>query len=211
MKDHKNISYRSEAFEQYDSPEQQELPSLAQLEAELDRENYKRNYNSTLRNTLAILLVTAAVVIILAFLIFPVFRIYGSSMSPTLQEGEIVLAMRTSAFHTGDIVMLSYNNKLLVKRVIAGPGQWVNIDVDGTVYVDSRPLSEPYLSAKSYGDCNLTFPYQVPDGKYFVMGDNRATSLDSRNSSVGCFSEEQITGKAILRIWPLESFGRIRN
>jgi len=203
MKDRKQTQTRERV------PEPLDLPSLEQLEAELNREDYRRNYNSTLRNTLAILLVTAAVVIILAFLLFPVFRIYGKSMSPTLKEGEIVLAMKTSTFNTGDVVVLSYNNKQLVKRVIAGPGQWVNIDVDGSVFVDSRLLNEPYLPAKAYGDCNLTFPYQVPDGKYFVMGDNRATSLDSRNSSVGCFSEEQIIGKVILRIWPLSAFGKI--
>ena len=184
-----------------------DLPTKAQLEAELEREKYKSRYAQTLRGTVYVLLVAAAIVVLLAFLLFPVFRIYGSSMSPTVKEGEIVVSMKGTSFRCGDIIVLSYNNKMLVKRVIAGPGQWVDIDEDGNVYVDGKLLKEPYLREKAYGDCTITLPYQVPDGRYFVMGDNRATSQDSRNSIVGCIADEQIIGRAILRIWPFSEIG----
>ena len=185
------------------------FPSLSQLEAELEREAYKGKYKKTLRSTISVLIVTAAVVVLLAFLIFPVFRIYGSSMSPTVNEGEIVVSLKGSRFECGDVVVLSYNNKLLVKRMIAGPGQWFDMDQDGNVYVDGELIDEPYLTDKAYGDCNISLPYQIPDGRYFVMGDNRSTSQDSRNSIVGCIAEEQIVGKALLRLWPFSEFGLI--
>ena len=186
-------------------------PSLSQLEAELKRENYKGKYRRTLRSTLAVLISTAAVVVLLAFLIFPVFRIYGSSMSPTINAGEIVLSIKGSRFECGDIIVLSFNNKLLVKRVIAGPGEWFDIDKNGNVYVNGQLVDEPYLTEKAFGDCNITLPYQVPEGRYFVMGDNRATSQDSRSNIVGCIAEEQIIGRALVRIWPFEQFGMIDN
>lgn len=188
---------------------QKSFPNLSQLEAELEREEYKGKYKKTLRSTIAVLIVTAAVVVLLAFLIFPVFRIYGSSMSPTVNEGEIVVSLKGSRFECGDVVVLSYNNKLLVKRMIAGPGQWFDMDQDGNVYVDGELIDEPYLTDKAYGDCNISLPYQIPDGRYFVMGDNRSTSQDSRNSIVGCIAEEQIVGKALFRLWPFSEFGLI--
>ena len=186
-----------------------EFPSLSQLETELKRENYKGKYKRTFRSTISVLIVTAAVVVLLAFLIFPVFRIYGSSMSPTINEGEIVVSIKGSRFECGDVIVLSFNNKLLVKRVMAGPGQWFDLDQDGNVYIDGKLIDEPYLTDKAYGDCNISLPYQIPDGRYFVMGDNRSTSQDSRNSMVGCIAEEQIVGKAFFRIWPFSEFGRI--
>lgn len=185
------------------------FPNLSQLEAELEREEYKGKYKKTLRSTISALIVTAAVVVLLAFLLFPVFRIYGSSMSPTVNEGEIVVSLKGSRFECGDVVVLSYNNKLLVKRMMAGPGEWIDIDQDGNVYVDGKLIDEPYLTDKAYGDCNISLPYQVPDGRYFVMGDNRSTSQDSRNSIVGCIAEEQIVGKALLRLWPFSEVGLI--
>lgn len=185
------------------------LPELSQLEHELEREQYRVRYGQTLKSTIYILIVTAAVVVLLAFLLFPIFRISGSSMTPTVKEGEIVVSLKGSKFECGDVIVVSFNNKLLVKRAIAGPGQWVDIDLDGNVYVDGKLINEPYLSDKAYGDCTIKLPYQVPDGRYFVMGDKRATSQDSRNSIVGCIAEEQIVGKAILRIWPLPVFGRV--
>lgn len=185
------------------------LPSSAQLRAELEREVYKAKYKKTLRSTISVLIVTAAVVVLLAFLIFPVFRIYGSSMSPTVNEGEIVVSLKGSKFECGDIIVLSFNNKLLVKRVIANPGQWFDMDLDGNVYVDGELIDEPYLQDKAFGDCNISLPYQIPDGRFFVMGDNRSTSQDSRNSIVGCIAEEQIVGKALFRLWPLSEIGLI--
>lgn len=186
-----------------------EKPSLGQLKAELERVKYTGRYARTLRSTVYILIVVAAVATLLATLFFPVFRIYGSSMAPTVLEGEIVVSLKGSEFTCGDVVVLSYNNKLLVKRVIAGPGQWVDIDLDGNVYVDEQLIDEPYLQEKAFGDCTLELPYQVPEERYFVLGDNRATSQDSRNMIVGCIAKEQIIGKAILRIWPLNAIGKL--
>lgn len=185
------------------------FPDIDQIKREYDREVYKEKYLTTLRNTVGVLIVVAAIVVLLTFLLFPVFRIYGSSMSPTIDEGEIVVSLKGSSFGTGDVVVLSYNNKLLVKRVIAAPGQWVDIDGDGNVYVDGELIDEPYLTEKAYGDCTIELPYQVPDGRYFVMGDNRSVSQDSRSRVVGCIAEEQIIGKALLRIWPLGRMGGI--
>lgn len=182
-------------------------PTVDQLEKELNRVHYRRRYRWTLRTTVYTLITVAAVAILVATLWLPVLQIYGSSMSPTLQEGNIVVSLKTDDFHTGDIVAFYYNNKILVKRVIAGPGSWVDINENGTVYVDKVPLDEPYLAEPALGDCNIAFPYQVPDGRFFVMGDHRATSIDSRNTAVGCVAEEQIVGKIVFRIWP---FGEIQ-
>lgn len=186
-----------------------EQPTIQQLQSELARENYKHRYSQTLRSTLSVLIVVAAIAVLSSTLFFPVFRIYGSSMSPTVNEGEIVVSLKNSSFECGDVIVLSFNNKLLVKRVIAGPGQWVDIDSKGNVSVDGRVIDEPYLQEKAYGDCTLTLPYQVPDGRYFVMGDNRSTSQDSRNALIGCIDKEQIIGRALLRVWPLDRFGTI--
>lgn len=186
-----------------------ERPTLQQLEAELKRENYRKSYGRTLRSTVYILTVAAAVTVLLATLLLPMLRIYGSSMSPTVKEGEVVAAVKGSAFRQGDIVALYYGNKLLVKRYIAGPGQWVDIDKDGNVYVDNVQIDEPYLEEKALGDCSVALPYQVPDGRYFVMGDNRSVSQDSRSTAVGCIAEEQIVGKIVFRVWPLDRLGRV--
>ena len=193
------------------STKHKELPTVAQLQTELARMNYKSRYSQTLRSTVYILIVVAAVAVLLATLLFPVFRIYGTSMSPTVNEGEIVVSLKGSKFQQGDVVVLSYNNKLLVKRVIASPGQWVDIDLEGNVYVDEQLVEEPYLQQKAFGDCTIALPYQVPDGRYFVLGDNRASSQDSRNAIVGCFADEEIVGKALFRIWPLNAFGVLNN
>lgn len=185
------------------------VPTLEQLETERNRLRYKARYSRTLKSTIAALVVVAALAVLVATIWMPVLRIYGSSMSPTINEGEIVISIKGSSFECGDVVGLYYGNKLLVKRVIAGPGQWVDIDKEGNVSVDGEPLDEPYLIDKAYGDVNIQLPYQVPDGKYFVMGDHRSTSSDSRNASVGCVAAEQIVGKIVYRVWPLADFGSI--
>lgn len=184
-------------------------PSVEQLQEELKREQYKIRYRSVLKSTVYTLITVAAIAILVATLWLPVLQIYGSSMAPTLQDGEIVFSVTTDRLEQGDVVAFYYNNKILVKRVIAGSGDWVNFDEDGTVYVNSVPLEEPYLSEKALGDCDIELPYQVPEGRFFVMGDHRSTSVDSRSTIVGCVESEQIVGKIVFRIWPLESFGDV--
>ncbi len=186
-----------------------EMPSTQQLEAELNRVKYRSRYRSVFRSTVYTLITVAAVSILVATLWLPVLQIYGSSMTPTLQDGEIIFSVKTSEFEPGEIVAFYYNNKILVKRVICGPGDWIDIDEDGTVYVNEVRLEEPYLTEKALGDCNIDLPFQVPDGKVFVMGDHRSTSVDSRNTAVGCVAQEQIVGKIIFRIWPLNRLGDV--
>lgn len=181
------------------------------LEKELARVRYKGQYRRILRSTVYALVVVAAIAILLATTFMPVLRIYGSSMAPTLNEGEIVLALKGSNFAQGDIVAMYIGNKLLVKRVIAGPGQWVDIESDGTFLVDGNKIDEPYLTEKAYGDVNIELPYQVPDNRWFLAGDNRSSSLDSRNTSIGCIAEEQIVGRIVLRIWPFNEIGLVRD
>lgn len=184
-------------------------PSVADLKEELKRENYKIKYNYLLRGTISALVVIAAAAVLAATLFFPVMRIFGNSMTPTLHEGEIVIAVKRNNFQSGDIIGFYYGNKLLVKRYIAGPGDWVNISEDGTVFVNEKKLEEPYVDEKSFGDCNIKLPYQIPDGRYFVLGDHRSTSTDSRNTTVGCIAEEQIVGTIVFCVWPLSDIRNI--
>ncbi len=187
-----------------------QLPTTAQLEEEVKRVRYRYRYHSVLRSTIYMLITVAAMAVLVATLWLPVLRIYGSSMTPTLQDGEIICTVKTSNFEPGDIISFYYNNKILVKRVIARPGEWVNIDEDGAVSVNGTVLEEPYLVEKALGDTDIELPYQVPDGKIFVMGDHRSTSVDSRNTAVGCVAQEQVVGKIVFRVWPFGRLGTVR-
>ncbi len=180
-----------------------EIPDVELLKKELDRVNYKTKYRSVLKSTIFMLVVVAAIAVLVATTWLPVLQIYGSSMTPTLNEGEVVVSVKGSSFEQGDLIAFYYGNKILVKRCIATPGQWVDIDEDGNVYVDGKRLKESYVKEKAFGDCDIKLPYQVPEDRYFCMGDHRETSVDSRNSSVGCIAEEQIIGRIFFRIWPL--------
>jgi len=184
-------------------------PTVEELEDELTRVNTGIRFRRTLFSTIYALLIVAAVSVLIATLLFPVLRVYGSSMSPTVNEGDVVLTLKTSHFECGDVVALWYGNKMLIKRVIACSGSWVNIDAEGNVYVDGKALDEPYVTEKALGNCTITLPYQVPDGKLFVLGDHRSISQDSRNADVGCVETDKIAGKLFFCVWPLQKIGEI--
>lgn len=185
-------------------------PNSEELERELKRERYKSRYRKTLKSTLFALITAAAAAVLVATLWLPVLEIYGSSMTPTLSEGEIVVSVKVDELEPGDIVAFYYGNKVLIKRYIAGPGTWVDIQEDGTVTLNGEVLDEPYLTEKAFGICDLELPYQVPEETYFLMGDQRETSVDSRHSSVGCVTKEAMVGKIVYRVWPFEVFGTVR-
>lgn len=183
------------------------IPEIGELQAELKRERYKFRFINIMKSTVYTLVVVAAFAVLVATLWMPVLQIYGSSMTPTLEEGQIVLSVKSKDFQRGDLVAFYIGNKILVKRVIAGPADLVSINNEGTVRVNSVNLDEPYVSEKALGECDLEFPYQVPESRFFLMGDHRETSIDSRSSTVGCISEEQIVGKIVFCVWPFENFG----
>ena len=186
------------------------FPATPELKEAVKRDKYLHKFKTTVRSTFLSLVVVAAVAVLVAVLLLPILRIYGKSMNGTLDSGDIVLSIKSSNFETGDVIAFYYNNNILVKRVIANPGDWVDIDKDGNVYVNNVKLVEPYLEEKAFGETNIELPYQVPEGKIFVMGDNRSVSIDSRNTSIGCVADEQIVGKIVYRVWPFTTIGRVR-
>lgn len=182
------------------------LPQLDELKGELRRERYKRRFRRVLRKTVDALIVVAAIAAIIATLLLPVLEIAGTSMEPNLNDGDIVLLVKTDHLETGDLCAFYYSNKILIKRVIATPGDYLWIDADGTVFVNGNELEEPYLSEKALGECDISFPYQVPENAFFMMGDQRETSIDSRSSVIGCISTDHMIGKIICRFWPISEF-----
>ena len=186
------------------------FPATPELKSAVKRDKYLHRFKTTVRSTFLSLVVVAAVAVLVAVLLLPILRIYGKSMNGTLDSGDIVLSVKSTHFETGDVIAFYYNNNVLVKRVIANPGDWVDIDNDGNVYVNNVKLEEPYLQEKAFGETNIELPYQVPEGKIFVMGDNRSVSIDSRHTSIGCVSDEQIVGKIVYRVWPITTIGRVQ-
>ncbi|HEM6034715.1 TPA: signal peptidase I [Streptococcus suis] len=187
-----------------------DLPSISIMSEELDKIRYKERYLEILKNTIFTLVTVAALAVLIAMLWLPVLHVYASSMSPTLEAGDTVATVKTNTLSTGDMVAFYYNNKVLVKRVVATSGQWVNIDEQGNVYVNGKTLDEPYVKDKAYGQTDIKLPYQVPEGQYFVMGDHRSVSIDSRNTAIGSIGEEQLVGKLTFRIWPFHKMGVIK-
>ena len=198
------MSEKKEA-QQKEAP-QLEIPSVELLEGELKRTKYNALYHRTLRTTTFTLVLVAAAAVIIAVLLLPILQISGGSMENTLLEGDMVISLNNGKYETGDIIGFYYNNVVLIKRVIATSGDWVDIDPEGTVTVNGVVLNEPYVAEKALGDCNIKLPYQVPQGKCFVLGDNRAESIDSRNTAVGCISNDVVLGRLLARVWPLKSF-----
>ena len=183
-----------------------DIPPLDALQTELKRERHKRRFRRLLRSTVNALIVVAAVAALIATLILPVLQIAGTSMEPSLNDGDIVLLVKTDNLESGNLCAFYYSNKILIKRIIATPGDYIWLESDGTVFLNGEMLDEPYVSEKALGECDVEFPYQVPENSYFVMGDRRETSIDSRSSVIGCIAEDQIIGKIICKIWPLEDF-----
>ena len=187
--------------------EEQYFPELEEIEGELNRLSHKRRYHRALMSTIGTLIVVAAVAVLAATLFLPVMRVTGTSMEPNLYAGDIIVGVKTSSFELGQVCSFYFNNKLVLKRVIGNSGDWVNIDGNGRVYVNNVLLDEPYVQEYALGICDITMPYQVPDGKVFVLGDNRAESVDSRSTAVGCVAIEEIVGRIIWRVWPLDKIG----
>ena len=185
--------------------ENSSLPTKKQVETERKRYRRQKAYNKALSGTIYVLTIVAAVAVLIATLVLPVLQIEGTSMEPTLVAGDIVLLTKNTNFERGELCGFSWNNKLLIKRVIGIPGDWIEMDTDGTVYLNGEKLEEPYAHRLAMGECDLEFPFQVPQEQYFVLGDMRESSIDSRNTLIGCVEKDQIVGKVFFRIWPFES------
>lgn len=202
----RNRLRESERSMKQEKQRERNLPKIDALKSELRRERYKRRFRRVLRKTVDALIVVAAVAAIIATLLLPVLQIAGTSMEPTLNDGDIVVLAKTDKLETGDLCAFYYSNKILIKRVIATPGDYLWLEPDGTVFLNGVELEEPYLTEKALGECDISFPYQVPENAYFMMGDQRETSIDSRSSVIGCIATDHLIGKILFKFWPVSEF-----
>lgn len=184
------------------------LPTIEQIDEERRRIKYNKKYRKALVGTVNVLIVVAALAVLISTLLLPVLQISGNSMEPTLRNDEIIVLIKTDKFKTGDLCSFTWNNRTLIKRVIGVAGDWIEIKADGTIYVNGEELEEPYVTDKSIGECDITMPYQVPEDSLFVVGDHRETSIDSRNTVIGSVNYDQVIGKVVLRVWPLNRWGK---
>ena len=182
------------------------LPTAQEVQGELKRERNRMRYKKILKSTVYALVIVAAVAVLIATLVLPVLQISGTSMEPALKNGEIVVLVKTSKLKHGDLCGFYYSNKILIKRVIGLPGDAIVIDNDGNIYVNGEMLDEPYISEKMLGDCDLEFPYIVPEQSYFVLGDQRSNSVDSRSAVIGSVTQDNVIGKVVMRVWPIADF-----
>lgn len=208
-KNRRAISDAQEFFAPGPTEGQVPVPSKDQIREERKNLRRKQEFRQLLNSTISILIVVAALAVLVVTLFLPVLQVSGSSMEPTLYNGDIIVLLKHSRYETGDLCSFAYENKYLIKRIIGAPGDQVEVDAEGTVYVNGMALVEPYVTDKALGECDIEFPYQVPDGHYFVMGDHRSTSIDSRCSVVGAVNQDQILGKVFVRVWPINSFSFI--
>ena len=183
------------------------IPTLTEIQQERKRIRRDAYYRQALRGTVSVLVVVAAIAVLIATLFLPILQISGDSMSPTLEHDEIVVLLKTKDFEKGSLIGFYYQGKILLKRVVALPEDEVVIDAEGNVYVNGELLEEPYITDKGLGDCDLEFPYKVPGTGYFVLGDQRSNSVDSRNSAIGAVAREDIIGKVFIRVWPFSRMG----
>ncbi len=183
------------------------IPSKDEVEQELKKINRRNIYLKALRGTVYALVIVAALAVLISSFILPVMQISGESMSPTLIDGEIIVLLKGNVLNMGDLLSFTWNNRTLIKRIIAGPGDWVVINEDGDVYVNDVKLDEPYVKEPGLGECDITFPFQVPEDSFFVMGDKRTTSIDSRSTYIGCVHKDQIVGKVWFRVYPFKRIG----
>ena len=184
-------------------------PSAEQIGALLRRVQRRREIFRSIGNILGVLVVIAAAVTLVFSLWLPALQVQRGSMAPTLNDGEVVVFITTGAVGRGDIVAFHNGNQILVKRVVAVAGDVVDIGGDGAVLLNGARLDEPYVSELSAGERTTELPCKVPDNQFFVLGDHRQTSIDSRNADIGTVRQDQIIGKALLRIWPLNAVGLI--
>ncbi len=205
-----NLKYKVKKKVFFMDESKKRIPTIEELEKEINRVKHKERLKKYIRGMCYALITVAAAAVLVAVLFLPILRIHGSSMTPTLQDGEIVLSIKSAELERGDIIAFYYNNKVLVKRLIAKPGEWVDIDEHGNVKVNGALIEEPYIDQKALGECDIELPYQVPDRMYFVMGDHRSVSVDSRSSTVGCIAEKKIVGKLVFKIWPFSEFGAVQ-